>query len=280
MSYTLHEEMDSPNYTPYHQVPQVFGGPRTLESITAHHWGAFGQFLMNVVNWLCRLAGNSSAHEVIKDGEVWTLIAHDNAAWAAGNPVGNRTSIHLELHPEATDGDYATAAERIRDIREMHGIDFPIRGHNSWIQTFCPGKWDLARLDQMSREIAVAPVAPVPAPEKPNQATPPGRFWIVDPGDTLWKIANYYGITIQSILDIPYNSEVAKRPDLLVVGEFIDIPEAENAPVPRGRGWIVDPGDTLGAIAQYYGVSVDYILQHNNIPDPNFIQVGDFIRVP
>ncbi|HZD57184.1 MAG TPA: LysM domain-containing protein, partial [Anaerolineales bacterium] len=43
---------------------------------------------------------------------------------------------------------------------------------------------------------------------------------------------------------------------------------------PRGPVYIVQEGDTLWAIAQRFGVSVDELRSYNNISDPNQIAPG------
>lgn len=106
---------------------------------------------------------------------------------------------------------------------------------------------------------------------EPTQQIPPGRYWIVDSGDTLKAIADEYGITVDAILAI---NPTITNPDVIKVGQFIDIPE-ENT-----RGWYVDPGDTLSGIAEYYGVSVDSLVAANGLTNPDYLSVGQFIRVP
>lgn len=166
---------DSPNYTPAASVPKVYGAPRVITGITVHHWGALGQSFDAVVRYLCRKGGNTSAHEVIEAGRVAVIVNHRDAAWHAGSATGNRTTIGLELRPEATDADYATAAERIADIRTVYG-DLPLIPHRHWKATSCPGRWDLARLDREARAAAathkaagLAPSATAPA----SAPTPP-----------------------------------------------------------------------------------------------------------
>lgn len=44
--------------------------------------------------------------------------------------------------------------------------------------------------------------------------------------------------------------------------------------------WVVDPGNTLGQIAKYYGVSVDQIAAFNGIKDPDQIKAGEWIWPP
>ena len=49
--------------------------------------------------------------------------------------------------------------------------------------------------------------------------------------------------------------------------------------IPGRLEWVVDPGDTLGSIAAYYRVSVDYLARLNNLGDPDKIQVGQVLRI-
>lgn len=153
MTYQLITQYDSVNFTPASQVPKVYGRKRTVESITIHWWGLpeWNATFDGTVKFLCTNTKPTSAHEVIEAGRVAVIVNHGDAAWAAGNAAGNATSVHLELNPRASDGDYATAAERIRDIRAEHGRDLPLIPHRDWQATMCPGNYDLARLDRMAR---------------------------------------------------------------------------------------------------------------------------------
>lgn len=158
--YDLITKYDSPNFTRSALSLLRFGRKRTIDAITIHHWGVRGQAFFGVVNYLCRKGGNTSAHEVIESGKVAVIVDHKNAAWHAGNAKGNATTIGLELRPEATDGDYATAAQRIYDLRKEYG-NLPLIPHRDWKATSCPGNWDLKRLDREARAIGTGDVAPV-----------------------------------------------------------------------------------------------------------------------
>lgn len=47
-----------------------------------------------------------------------------------------------------------------------------------------------------------------------------------------------------------------------------------------GKKYVVQPGDTLGSIAQQFGVTVDAIIKANNISNPDLIQVGQELIIP
>lgn len=148
----IDESKTAKGFTAQADVPAVYGGPRTLESITIHHWGELGQTHDGVVNFFVNGPGNTSAHFVASGGRVHCLVNPWDAAWHAGNGEGNRTSIGIELRPEATSGDYRTAASLIRYLRQAYKVDFPLIPHRDWQATACPGVWDLKKLDQIARQ--------------------------------------------------------------------------------------------------------------------------------
>lgn len=150
MTYTIDESLSDNEFTPAGSVAATFGIPRRLESITIHHWGSFGQTHDGVVDFFVNRNKNTSAHFVVSDGRIHCLVSPANASWAAGNAYGNATSIHIECRPEATEGDYRTVAWLVSYLRTHYG-NLPLKPHNSWSATACPGQWDLNRVDAMSR---------------------------------------------------------------------------------------------------------------------------------
>lgn len=111
----------------------------------------------------------------------------------------------------------------------------------------------------------------------PRQLQCPGIRYTVQSGDTFFNIARRYGITVQSLVNA--NPQIAD-PSRIVPGQVICIP-VQPAPECPGQLYVVRPGDTLGAIAQRFGVSVQAILGANpQITDANVILVGQEICIP
>lgn len=110
--------------------------------------------------------------------------------------------------------------------------------------------------------------------------------YIVQPGDTLFGIAQRFGVTMDAII----RANNIANPNLIFVGQVLRIPVAAPPPAPPGPPtippgareitYIVQPGDTLTSIAQRFGSSVTAIVRRNRITNPNFIQVGQTLIIP
>ncbi|MCA1554356.1 MAG: LysM peptidoglycan-binding domain-containing protein, partial [Chloroflexi bacterium] len=75
----------------------------------------------------------------------------------------------------------------------------------------------------------------------------------------------------------------ASRSDVSVTPEVaIIVPTNTATPTPRPASvqYTVQQGDTIGAIAQKYGTTVDAILRANNLPRPEALRAGQVITIP
>ena len=107
-----------------------------------------------------------------------------------------------------------------------------------------------------------------------QRVCPTGRFWRVQPGDTLFLIAGRIGTTVEEILRL--NPGI--NPRNLQVGQLICLPP--ERPCPSGIFWIVAPGDTLFKIARTMGTTVEQILALNPGLNPQNLQPGLKICLP
>lgn len=269
-TFTIDESLTDDQFTAAGAVAAVFGTPRRIESITIHHWGSFGQTHDGVVNFFINQSYTTSAHFVVSDGRIHCLVSPADASWAAGNAYGNATSIHIECRPEATDGDYETVAWLVDFLRDNYGANLPLIKHSSWTSTACPGKWDLNRINQLAAAVdeAVAPAVPTQSAQEPRVFGDDEVHWVVEGGDTLSKIAAYYGgPTVAQIA--AYNNI---NPNHLGIGQRVWIP----GPLV----WIIEAPDTIRSIAAYYGLDAGYLARLNGLPSADSeIYIGNVLKV-
>lgn len=95
--------------------------------------------------------------------------------------------------------------------------------------------------------------------------------YTVQSGDTLYKIANQYGVTVAEIMELNNLGTT-----VLTVGEQILIP---NKSQDTTTTYTVQSGDSLYKIAGQYGVTVDEIITANNLKSTK-LQIGQVLVIP
>ena len=102
----------------------------------------------------------------------------------------------------------------------------------------------------------------------------------VQPGETLAQIAEQYGVTLTDL--IAFNSNTITNPHILKTNTVLIIPglTAADVQILNQTLYTVQEGDSLLAIAQLFGVSVDALNAANNITNPDLLRVGDELIIP
>lgn len=127
---------------------------------------------------------------------------------------------------------------------------------------------------------AVASSSPAGGPADPAPADAAGplpaeRFipYTVRPGDTLWAIGRRFGLTPHQIQ--ADNADAIIDIDRIYAGQVLRIRQ------PRANAvYVVQPGDTLWAIAAQHGLSLrDLIARNPQIENPDLIYPGDRVFV-
>lgn len=106
-------------------------------------------------------------------------------------------------------------------------------------------------------------------------ALPSYLAYTVQSGDTLARIAARHDTSAAAIAEL----NGLANPNLLRVGQELRIERGAPAPQTE-RVYIVEPGDTLIAIAGRFDTTVDAITALNGIASANLIGIGQRLRIP
>jgi murein DD-endopeptidase MepM/ murein hydrolase activator NlpD len=115
--------------------------------------------------------------------------------------------------------------------------------------------------------------APPSATPTPTPPTRPFKYE-VQSGDTLWDLADRFGIDVDSI--VWSNERLEEDRDAISIGQELLIP-----PV-TGALHTVAPGDTLTSIAAFYKVSMEAIAGYaaNDLREPYKLSIGQVLVIP
>ena len=124
-----------------------------------------------------------------------------------------------------------------------------------------------------------------------QHATPAGPIYIVQSGDTLFKIAFEHNSTVEAFTEL----NNINNPALIFVGQQLRIPVDESLALPPvlpefitptlppGAGpslvYNVAQGDTLSEIAAEYGLALNALVGKNQITDASLLHVGQQIYI-
>ncbi|HXQ34283.1 MAG TPA: LysM peptidoglycan-binding domain-containing protein, partial [Anaerolineales bacterium] len=102
-----------------------------------------------------------------------------------------------------------------------------------------------------------------------------GVEYIVKEGDTIFAIAESYGVTPDEIIRA---NDWLSEERALIPGKTLIIPGVQ--PSSAVSQYIVQENDTLAAIALNHSVTVQQLVQANDLPDPDQVYVGQVLLIP
>lgn len=117
----------------------------------------------------------------------------------------------------------------------------------------------------------------------PRKSTTPNEnttIYVVKRGDSLWKIANDYGVTVDVLKEL--NNLTTNG---LQIGQQLIIPSSTQTPSndsnntqPAEKTYVVQRGDSLWLIASKNNTTVDELKRLNNLTS-NVLQIGQILRI-
>lgn len=130
---------------------------------------------------------------------------------------------------------------------------------------------DIIRVGQQ----LVIPVASAPSTPAPGGST---TVHIVQPGETLFRIALRYNTTVEAIAQ----ANGISNPWYIYPGQQLTVPLGPTDSVPPAprRTYVVQPGDTLYAIALRFNTTVETLMVLNNMSNANLLHPGQVLQLP
>jgi LysM repeat protein len=101
--------------------------------------------------------------------------------------------------------------------------------------------------------------------------------YVVRRGDTLGGIGERFGVSVETLV----RANGIPDPDRIFPGQVLCVPpHGSDGTVLPTEPYVVQRGDTLSEIADNFGLSVDDIVEYNDIEDPDLIFEGQILCVP
>ncbi len=107
-----------------------------------------------------------------------------------------------------------------------------------------------------------------------------GMTYTVRAGDSLWKIANQFGVTVDELISANnLGSTVLQIGDTLIIPGRTEEPDNTIPPSTNDIEYVVKSGDSLYSIAKKYGITASELQQYNNLSS-TLLTIGQVLRIP
>ena len=249
---------------------------------------------------ICGLIGNMYGESAL-DPSAWEVPGNSSygiglVQWTPGTELLNWSSQNGK-NPYAVDTQcdliesqlvnggqyYSTYAYPLSATEFMHSTASPSYLADAWVHNYeRPANYSSAPKREAAAEYFYGyfngnPSNVSPAPSNGNGGSSNPKTYTVQSGDTLSGIAARFGVTVQDLC----NWNNISDPNKIYVGEVLNLtgPSSDQSSNSTPQTYTVQSGDTLSGIAARFGVTVQELCDWNNISNPNYIYVGEVLKL-
>ena len=189
--------------------------------------------------------------------------------------------------PNQLKNNYKNLAEAVlRAVTEYIGATYiPLEGTNTYVVQKGDTLYSIARKYNVSvndiktlnnltnNNLSIGTILKIPTINNIDDNIPSNNTYIVKKGDTLYSIAKKYNLTVDKLKSLNNLSN-----NLVSIGQVLVVDEVE-APSLNYNEYIVGKGDTLYSIARKFGISVNELMQYNNLNN-TVLSIGQILKIP
>lgn len=238
------------------------------------------------------ISGTSPDCKLAMDFEAFGNLSNDeinNISFAFLKKVQELTGKEVIVYSDAYNANNTFNSELANTyplwIAE-YGVNSPNTGNWSSYEGFqysesgtVPGISGYTDLDLFTDNIFLSSTDNISTPEN---ATNQFTTYTVKAGNTLSQIAIEYGTTVNEIAGLNGIS----NPNLIYIGQVLKIDTTNDISIITSDYYetnhiiyTIQYGDTLTSISQKYNVTIQSIVELNNIANPNLIYAGERLRI-
>jgi LysM repeat protein len=189
--------------------------------------------------------------------------------------------------PNQLKNNYENLAEAVlRAVTEYIGATYiPLEGTNTYVVQKGDTLYSIARKYNVSvndiknlnnltsNNLSIGTILKVPTINNIDDNIPSTNTYIVKKGDTLYSIAKKYNLTVDKLKSLNNLSN-----NLVSIGQVLVVNEM-NIPSSNYDEYQVGKGDTLYSIARKFGISVNELMQYNNL-NSTVLSIGQILKIP
>ena len=183
--------------------------------------------------------------------------------------IGQRLIIPRQNQPDSFPGEYTVYTVKSGDTLYKIANQFDVDVN------------DIIELNQLpSTVLSIGQQLLIPTEQSSVPPSNSNFTYTVQAGDSLWKIANQYGITVDELIDANnLDSTVLQIGDILTIPNRTEEPDNQLPPTNNSIEYVVKSGDSLYSIAKKYGITANELQQYNNLPS-TLLSVGQVLKIP